>query len=104
MSKITLRTIEAKNLTISADKTGCVWVNGRNAGQPVKHDGLVFVWGSKDDGLPVGSKIALTAEHMSMIAAHSAAYIAERKEQARKEREYDLSHNEGGAGFNPFRQ
>lgn len=103
MNKIVIRTIEAKNLTIYADETGCVYVNERRASMPVTAGGMTFVWGAESDGLPPHSKIALDKAHIAAINAHSAEYVAKMQEQARKAHAHDMTHNEGGEGYNPYR-
>ncbi len=100
---IVIRTIEAKGITVSADETGVVYVNTRSAGYPVNAGGVTFVWAGVSDGLPPHSKIGLTTENISAINAHSAAHRAKMAELARKARAHDLTHNEGGEGYNPYR-
>jgi len=103
VNKIVIRTIEAKAITVYADETGMVYVNDRRAGCPVAVAGTTFVWAGEAEGLPAHSKIAFDKTHIAAINAHSAAYVAGQQAIARKARAHDMTHNEGGEGYNPHR-
>ena len=102
-NQITIREINANGtqIVVTADETGSIYVNGRDAGRPVKHDGVTFVWGSVNDGLPMGTKIGLTSDHIFKIDQHSHDYRAKMAARNAEIRKHDAIFNEGGYGYNP---
>lgn len=106
MSKqITIREfdLDGRKITVSADETGVVYVDGMRTSRPVGDSKCMFVWAPLHLPLPPDAKIALQPAHIDAIEAHSAPHRAKVRELARKEREYDNLFNEGGEGFNPYR-
>ena len=106
MSHINIKTIEynGRQIPITADDTGNVWVGDRNASKPVTVDGLTFVWASKKDGLPSGAKIALNQPQVFAVEQHAKEHRDACHANAKKARDFDNVINEGGEGYNPYRQ
>lgn len=105
MLRSELRTIEynGTKIFISCDNTGSIFVNDRRASRPIITDGLNFVWGSEKDGLPPNTKIALSDEIVMQVEALAKDYNQMLKDIRKKEIDYDNLYNDGGEGYNPYR-
>lgn len=104
-NQITVRQVPERNIVVTADETGLVYVNGHATSQPIVRDGLTFVWAPSAIGAPKGTRISLPVEAVAMIDAHAAAF-RERSMQAwakrqKQVRDYGNLQNEGGEGYNP---
>lgn len=117
----TIRTIEynGRKIEITATDTGMLVIGGdtSRAATLIERPDLLpagkvaFIWAGSACGLPPHTKIAFTAPEVALIKQTASAYLAkvaqanaEHAERARKEREWDDIHNEGGDGYNPYRR
>lgn len=106
--QIEIKKIAAHNITVTADETGTVYINGISTSRPVmieqRADIPAFVWAPAELGLVANTKIGLEQSALDKITAHSATFVAAQKELARKAKIYDAVQNEGYSdGFNPYR-
>ena len=102
-SQIALFTIADKGITVSADNTGVVYLNGIKTTAPITAGGITFVWVPASFGAPPMTRLSLNGEALTKIAAHSATHRAMCIEAGRKARAHDTLYNEGGEGYNPYR-
>jgi len=102
-SQIAIFDLPAKGIAVTADNRGVVYINGIEIGAPITTNNITFVWVPKSFGAPPMTRLAINADALAMIAAHSAAYRAVTADIARKARAHDALYNEGGEGYNPYR-
>lgn len=103
-NQITIREINynGTQITVTADETGMLYVNGRCASTPIKMDGSAFVWGSVKDGLPANSKITLNSAQIFAIDQHAYDFRAAANARNSEIRRHDAIYNDGGYGYNPY--
>lgn len=100
-SRIVVREIAERGITVTADATGTVYVNDIATTTPITAQGLTFVW-APDSVIPGGVKISLPAAALALIDKHSAEFRAAVAAQTARARKYNALFNEGGEGFNPY--
>lgn len=105
-NQVTIREIAERGITITADETGLVYVNGHAASQPITAQGQTFVWAPKAVGAPASTRIGLPADALAKLNAHAAAFraasAAAHADYQNRARRWNNAHNEGGEGYTPY--